>query len=233
MAALDEGEPRALGDLPTRAMNRRLVRCVPALSFLAGAPPSFLRTSGRPNRFNPRGVDCLYFSETEAVANLEWDRQMNGSPLESQPKLVFFARVKLRRVLDLENPETRRRLELGDRAVRSLARHRARDQAAAPRSSREPAEGDRGDPLPVRRRAPRRPGWIQRRDLPGIARRARPRGDPGTRSNAARGPAVDRGARARPWRTSDPYIEWPSRIGVHSPQGGFTARRGSPPWPST
>lgn len=93
-------------------MQRRLVRCVPQLDFMAGEPPTFLYTSGRPNRCNPRGVNCLYFSETEITASSEYRRQWLGTAAEHQPKLTFSARVSLRRVLDLENQLVRRKLAL-------------------------------------------------------------------------------------------------------------------------
>ncbi len=90
------------------------MRAVPALAFLAGDTPTFLRTSGRPNRCNPRGVDCLYFCETEATASLEWSALARGTPLENAPKLTYVARVALRRIIDLGNRRTRRRLRLGE-----------------------------------------------------------------------------------------------------------------------
>jgi RES domain-containing protein len=92
-----------LAGLPARRMRRRLVRCVPQLDFMAGDPPRFLYTPGRPNRCNPRGVDCLYFSEDERTAAAEYRRQWRGTGAETQPKLTFFAHVDLRRIIDLEN----------------------------------------------------------------------------------------------------------------------------------
>jgi RES domain-containing protein len=92
-----------LEGLPARRMRRRLVRYVPQLDFMAGDPPRF--TSGRPNRCNPRGVDCLYFSEDERTADAEYCRQWRGTGAETQPKLTFFARVDLRRIIDLENEQ--------------------------------------------------------------------------------------------------------------------------------
>jgi RES domain len=82
-------------------MRRRLVRCVAALDFLEGSPPTYLYTSGRPGRCNPRGVDCLYFSETERVAVLEYRRRFAGVSATTEPRLMFFAQVDLKRVVDL------------------------------------------------------------------------------------------------------------------------------------
>jgi hypothetical protein len=94
-----------LDEIPVRRMQRRLVRCVPQLDFMAGVPPRFLYTSGRPNRCNPRDVDCLYFSENEWIADAEYRRQWRGTAAESQPKLTFFARAYLQKIIDLENEE--------------------------------------------------------------------------------------------------------------------------------
>ena len=103
--------------VPTRAMHRRLVRCVPALDFLEGTPPSFLYTSGRPNRCNPAGVDCLYFSEGERVATLEFRRMFSGTGVATPPKLTFIAEVDLHHVIDLEKAEVKRALDLSSEEI--------------------------------------------------------------------------------------------------------------------
>jgi RES domain len=92
---------KLLDIVPTRPMRRRLVRCVAALHFLEGSPPTYLYTSGRPGRCNPRGVDCLYFSETERVAVLEYRRRFASVSAATEPRLMFFAQVDLKRVVDL------------------------------------------------------------------------------------------------------------------------------------
>lgn len=94
-----------LGQIPTRGMNRRLVRCVPALDFIASVRPRFLYTSGRRGRCNPASVECLYFSETEPTADAEHRRPWLGTLAEHQPKLTFRARVRLRQIVDLANRE--------------------------------------------------------------------------------------------------------------------------------
>ena len=93
-----------LETVPIRPMRRRLVRCVAALSFLEGTPPRFLRTSGRPGRCNPRDVDCLYFSETERVADREFHGRFAGVGTATEPRLTFYARVDLKGVVDLSLP---------------------------------------------------------------------------------------------------------------------------------
>ena len=90
--------------VPTRPMRRRLARCVAALDFLEGSPPRYLYTSGRPGRCNPRDVDCLYFSETEDVAELEYRRRFAGLGAATEPRLTFFAQVDLKQVVDLSRP---------------------------------------------------------------------------------------------------------------------------------
>ncbi len=92
-----------LKTLPTRRMRRRLARCIPQLDFMDGRPPRFVFVSGRRNRCNPEGIGCLYFSEDEHTADIEYRHQWRGTVAEFQPKLTFFARVNLRRVLDLGN----------------------------------------------------------------------------------------------------------------------------------
>lgn len=93
-------------------MQRRLVRCVPFLAYEGGDSPSFLYTSGRPNRCNPRGVSCLYFSEEARTADAEFRLAWRGTVAEHQPKITFKAVVTFRRILDLENPQARRTLKL-------------------------------------------------------------------------------------------------------------------------
>jgi hypothetical protein len=85
-------------------MRRRLVRSVAALDFLEGTPPRYLYSSGRPGRCNPRDVNCLYFSETERVADVEYRGRFAGVGPSSEPRLIFVAQVDLRHVVDLSRP---------------------------------------------------------------------------------------------------------------------------------
>ena len=109
LAAGSEFE-KLLEDVPIRAMRRRLVRCVAALDFLDVSPPRYLYTSGRPGRCNPRDVDCLYFSETERVADLEYRRRFAGVGTATEPRLTYFAQVDLKHVVDLSRPAVLRTL---------------------------------------------------------------------------------------------------------------------------
>jgi hypothetical protein len=65
---------QALADLPTRHMDRLLVRCIPQLDFDTGKPRQYLLASGLRNRCNPKGLACLYFSEEEETARAEAER---------------------------------------------------------------------------------------------------------------------------------------------------------------
>lgn len=103
---------KRLERVPTRRMRRQLVRCVAALDFLEGSPPRYLYMSGRPGRCNPRGIDCVYFSETQRVADLEYGGRFAGVRAASEPRLTFFAEVDLKDVVDLSRPAVRATLGL-------------------------------------------------------------------------------------------------------------------------
>ena len=105
----------ALAALPGRRMERVLVRCVPQLAFMAGSPPRHLYTSGHAGRCNPAGIACLYASETEATANLEFLQLLRGTGAEYQPKLTFSLRIRLAKIVDCEEEPIRRALSLGER----------------------------------------------------------------------------------------------------------------------
>lgn len=104
---------------PSRAMERRLYRVVPALGFLASAAPTFLYKSGRAGRCNPARVDCLYFSENEETALREYQHGVAGTRAENSPRLTFVAEVEFRHVIDLSKRETLRALDLDDADLRA------------------------------------------------------------------------------------------------------------------
>jgi hypothetical protein len=72
----------------------------------------------RPDIYTPRAVrvaatrdvDCLYFSETERVADLEYRRRFAGVGAATEPRLTFFAQVNLKHVVDLSRPAVRKTL---------------------------------------------------------------------------------------------------------------------------
>src|SRR5205823_3948484 len=60
---------------PLRRVEGTLVRAVKAAAlYRSGEPasPNFLFTSGKQNRFNLSGTECLYWSEAEATALAEY-----------------------------------------------------------------------------------------------------------------------------------------------------------------
>lgn len=104
----------SLAGLPTRRMERLLVRCVSQVAFMKGAPPRYLYTSGRPGRCNPAGVACLYASESEATASAEYLAPLAGKKGRLQPRLLYFVQAKLAKILDCGDPAVRAALTLTD-----------------------------------------------------------------------------------------------------------------------
>ena len=89
---------------PTRELAATLVRRVPLLAMIESAPLDFLFTSARAYRFNPRGVECVYFAEEEVTAAAEYELH---NPGRYEPFVTYFAEVRLGRVLDLCDAATR------------------------------------------------------------------------------------------------------------------------------
>ena len=89
--------------VPPRPYRGHLQRIVNLTALQSKTPPDFFFASGRPNRYNPRGVRCLYFSEGAETAEAERARYWEGQRGEYQPRVTYFAEVTLRALLDLEN----------------------------------------------------------------------------------------------------------------------------------
>ncbi len=106
---------QALKAAPVRPLEGILVRCVALLPLTEGGTPDYLFTSGKANRFNPAGVRCVYFSEDETTARLEYARRFGSSPGARQPLGTFFAEVSLTKVVDLADPATRTAFKLKPR----------------------------------------------------------------------------------------------------------------------
>lgn len=75
-------------------------------------PPNWLYTSGKANRYNPAGVDCVYFAESREVAQAEYDGMWRGVSGGNQPVVTYCAEISLRRVLDLTDASTLKKLKL-------------------------------------------------------------------------------------------------------------------------
>jgi RES domain-containing protein len=97
---------RALVTAPTTRLRRLVVRMIPYDWLDKGKAPDFLFASGKPNRFNTKGVECVYFSDGEKTAGAEYLRWWSGTAGEHQPRVTYFARVRLQYVLDLTQEET-------------------------------------------------------------------------------------------------------------------------------
>ena len=102
-----EAIERALRLAPLRRLRATLVRCVALLPLTAAGVPDYLFTSGKANRYNPGGVQCVYFSEDEATARLEYARRFGTGSGALQPAGLYFAEVGLTKVLDMDDPMTR------------------------------------------------------------------------------------------------------------------------------
>ena len=107
------GAPLPLASLPTRPVDAVYSRCVPQLDFSSGVPPRYFFVSGRANRLNPDGVECLYLSEDDRVADAEYARAWEVVEESLQPKLTFHVRACIANVLDLGTPRVLAKLGLG------------------------------------------------------------------------------------------------------------------------
>jgi len=76
----------------------------------------YLFISGKPNRFNTAGVNCVYFAEDEPTAAVEYERHTR--PLK-QPFATYFAEVEFAAVLDLCSPTTAKALGLTARDLQA------------------------------------------------------------------------------------------------------------------
>lgn len=103
----------ALADAPAVAVSARVFRRVEFQALLKQNPPNWLFTSGRRNRFNLEGVECVYFSAEARTARLEYEFHWQGIEAAAQPATDFCAEVALQRVLDLTSTATREALSVG------------------------------------------------------------------------------------------------------------------------
>jgi RES domain-containing protein len=93
--------------LRRRARTGQLARCVVRKALESESPPNFLYASNRAGRFNAAGTECVYWSEDDTIARLEYNR--NGYKLQAYT--TFFCLYKLA-IIDLEDPLTLDAFEL-------------------------------------------------------------------------------------------------------------------------
>jgi RES domain-containing protein len=105
-----------LPDTPVRPMEGTLVRRVALVPMIEATSVDFLFTSGKAYRYNPRGVQCIYFAEDDATAAAEYERHIAGN---RQPFATYFASVRVRRLIDLCDPQTIKALGFPAREMRT------------------------------------------------------------------------------------------------------------------
>jgi len=104
-------DPAALKKLTPVMVTSTLARCVPRDALESHLPVDFLYTSGKAGRYNPAGLNCIYFSENAIVAVREYERRMSTLPGLIKPFLTYYAEVNLP-VLDLEDAAVLKALDL-------------------------------------------------------------------------------------------------------------------------
>lgn len=88
-----------LAKAPKVRIKTKLVRCIAKGVFDGGSPPSYLFTSGKPGRCNPRGVLCLYMAGDRDTALVEYDKYFT----KPEPHIVFYGELEAKEVIDLSD----------------------------------------------------------------------------------------------------------------------------------
>lgn len=107
----------ALATAPARAIKAELFRLVPFKALVAYTPPQWLYASGKPNRYNPAGVQCVYFGESREAAQAAYEGLWRGISGANQPVVTFCADVSLQRVLDLTDAATLTMLKMDEKEL--------------------------------------------------------------------------------------------------------------------
>jgi RES domain-containing protein len=102
----------ALKTVPTHPVKGTLARMVPFKDLSTYSPPNWLFTSGKPNRYNPAGVNCVYFAETDVVAKYEYEDLWKKISATHQPVVTFYAEIELSCVIDLADKAVLNALKL-------------------------------------------------------------------------------------------------------------------------
>ena len=77
-----------LANAPVRRLHATLVRCVALSPLIGSGAVDYLFTSGKANRYNPAGVECVYFSEDERTARAEYGRKIGpGMGIEATARI--------------------------------------------------------------------------------------------------------------------------------------------------
>ncbi|MBV8224417.1 MAG: RES family NAD+ phosphorylase [Verrucomicrobia bacterium] len=168
-----------LRKLRRKFKSGQLARCVTRQAVERKTPPDFLFAAKRAGRYNPEGVECLYWAEDENTARLEYRRYNTGAATYE----TFFCHYECG-VLDLGNPNVL--AALGIEEVELYANWRTapdltktqllglavslQQRFAAIRFPSDAArsEGDEGFNLVVFRNSLRDPSWIEVVTDPGL-----------------------------------------------------------------
>lgn len=100
---------KLLAKAPKVDIKRNLVRCISKGVFDGGTPPSYLLTSGKPGRCNPRGVLCLYMAKDRDTALTEYDKYFT----KPEPHIVFYGKLEAKEVIDLSDTATQAHFGFG------------------------------------------------------------------------------------------------------------------------
>ena len=106
MDAVDE-YLSALQALPARRKKKSVARCVRREAVEGSDPPDFLYASKRAGRYSPAGVECVYWSEKETTAQLEYRRYTR----DLSAYVTYFCNIYLAFV-DLEHATVLAALDL-------------------------------------------------------------------------------------------------------------------------
>lgn len=74
-----DGYLSELQKLPFRRKQGLLARSVTRAALESSSPPDFLYATTSAGRYNPEGVESIYWSEDETVAQLEYGRYHAGA----------------------------------------------------------------------------------------------------------------------------------------------------------
>jgi hypothetical protein len=114
LPGLDELRQRLEGVRPIE-IRSKWVSMTPFARLCENDPPDWLYTSGEENRYNPKGVLCVYFAADERTAKAEMLTRADENGGVEQPMVTYSAAVNLRKALDLLSAENLRKLGISQR----------------------------------------------------------------------------------------------------------------------
>lgn len=102
----------ALSEIEPTRIDQQLTRMVDFFDLVGNSVGKFLYTSGRANRFNPRGVYALYLADQRGTCLDEIHEENPRFELERPADVTFRVNVSLHRCLDLLDPEITKCLKI-------------------------------------------------------------------------------------------------------------------------